>query len=182
MNTEIDQYEQQANDFLNKTGAKIEITFKKYDYHFEDDKDKRDIYSIYIGRGKRGMSFDFGQSLNNSGVKIVNRNTGKVFKTFDKSQYLKKDSSFDVAKFRLLCGWQFGSCDKIELPKAPTNYDILACLTKYDPETFEDFCANFGYDEDSRKALKIYEAVKKEFTDLCTLFNDDELSELSEIN
>ena len=26
----------------------------------------------------------------------------------------------------------------------PDMYDVLACLTKYDPETFEFFCSNYG--------------------------------------
>lgn len=64
----------------------------------------------------------------------------------------------------------------------PTAYDILACLTKYDPHTFEDFCADFGYDTDSRKAERTYKAVKEEWNGLQALFNNDELTELQEIN
>ena len=62
----------------------------------------------------------------------------------------------------------------------PTMYDILTCLTKYDPETFEDFCSEFGYDVDSRKAEKTYKAVCKEFAAVDRLFNDviDELAEI----
>lgn len=37
--------------------------------------------------------------------------------------------------------------------KMPTMYDVLTCLTKYDPDTFEDFCSEFGYDTDSRRAV-----------------------------
>lgn len=63
----------------------------------------------------------------------------------------------------------------------PTEYDVLACLTKYDPETFEDFCSVFGYDEDSRKAERIYEAVKEEYQNVAMLWNDSEIEELQEI-
>lgn len=28
----------------------------------------------------------------------------------------------------------------------PTCYDILACLTRYDPGEYEDFCCEFGYE------------------------------------
>ena len=28
----------------------------------------------------------------------------------------------------------------------PTEYDVLACLTKYDPGNYEDFCSEFGYE------------------------------------
>lgn len=62
----------------------------------------------------------------------------------------------------------------------PTEYDILACLQKYDVGTFEDFCAEFGYDEDSRRAEKTYKAVVKEYNNVIRLF-DDVLEELQEI-
>ena len=65
--------------------------------------------------------------------------------------------------------------------KEPEMYDILSCLQKYDPETFEFFCSNYGYDEDSRKAYKTYNAVCKEWAAVERLFSDC-LEELQEIN
>ena len=63
----------------------------------------------------------------------------------------------------------------------PREYDILACIQKYDCGTFEEFCSEFGYDTDSRKAEKIYNACVKEFTALQTLYNDEEIEEMQEI-
>lgn len=62
----------------------------------------------------------------------------------------------------------------------PGIYDVLACLTKYDPETFENFCSEFAYDTDSREALKTYKAVTKEWQAVERLFGDI-LEELQEI-
>ena len=64
--------------------------------------------------------------------------------------------------------------------KEPSMYDILTCLTKYDPETFESFCAEFGYDIDNRNSKKTYKAVCKEFAAVERLFGDimDELQEI----
>ena len=64
--------------------------------------------------------------------------------------------------------------------KTPTYYDVLAALKKYDPGTFEDFCAEFGYNNDSRKAEQTYKAVKKEYAAVERLFGDilDELREI----
>jgi hypothetical protein len=62
----------------------------------------------------------------------------------------------------------------------PTRYDVLACLTKYDPNTLEDFCSKFGYDIDRKKAEKIYNAVKEEYKNVLNLFGDI-IEELSEI-
>ena len=61
----------------------------------------------------------------------------------------------------------------------PTLYSVLACLTKYDPESFEDFCCNYGYDNDSRTAEKIYKAVVKEFKNMQRLFTSEELDLLT---
>ena len=58
---------------------------------------------------------------------------------------------------------------------------MLACLEKYDPGTFEDFCSELGYDEDSRTAERIYIAVIKEYKDLTRIFTEKQMEELSEI-
>jgi len=62
----------------------------------------------------------------------------------------------------------------------PSNYDVLTCLTKYDVGTFEDFCGEFGYDTDSRKAEKLYKNVVKEYNNVKRLFSDV-MEELQEI-
>lgn len=62
----------------------------------------------------------------------------------------------------------------------PAMYDILACLTNYDPGDFEDFCSNYGYSNDSRAAERTYKAVVKEYAAVERLFGDI-LEELREI-
>jgi hypothetical protein len=62
----------------------------------------------------------------------------------------------------------------------PTMYDVLTCLTKYNPETFVHFCREYGYDFDSINALKTYKAVQREFKGVNRLFNDV-LEQLQEI-
>lgn len=64
--------------------------------------------------------------------------------------------------------------------RKPSMYDVLACLTKYDPESFENFCSAYGYDTDSRRAEKTYRAVVKEYEAVERLFGDI-LEELREI-
>lgn len=63
----------------------------------------------------------------------------------------------------------------------PTAYDVLCCLTKYDPGTFEDFCNEFGYNTDSRKAEKTYKAVQDEYLNVSRLFTETELELMKEI-
>lgn len=63
----------------------------------------------------------------------------------------------------------------------PNAYDVLACITKYDPYSFENFCSDFGYDVDSRSAEKIYKAVCKEWENIKQLFTEDQIEQLQEI-
>ena len=67
----------------------------------------------------------------------------------------------------------------------PTEYDILACLEKYDVGKFEDFVDEFGYDvsesDDLRCAKRIYKAVIHEYQNLCRCFTEEQLESLREI-
>lgn len=69
----------------------------------------------------------------------------------------------------------------INFGKKPSKYDILACLTKSDPGSFEDFCRDFGYDSDSRNAYATYEAVCKEWEGVKDVFSGIH-EQLQEIN
>lgn len=59
-------------------------------------------------------------------------------------------------------------------PNNPRAYDLFACLEKYGYDSFEDFCCEFGYDENSRKTYNTYEAVKKEYNGLVNVFGNNE--------
>jgi hypothetical protein len=63
----------------------------------------------------------------------------------------------------------------------PTAYDVLACLQNYDPEDFEWFCKNYGYDTDSRKAEKTWKACCKQFKAVQRLFTEEQIEKLQEI-
>lgn len=63
----------------------------------------------------------------------------------------------------------------------PKAYDILACLEKNGADSFKEFCSNFGYDEDSRKALNTYLLVQEEYQKVLGLFHDV-MEQLQEIN
>ncbi len=179
--TTTTDYQQQAIDFLNKVEAKIEMNYLKSGKHFDDDKENRDIYGVTI-TNKRGRkyTFNFGQSYSNSGF----------YYTKGRTKYLLPDKLLNKNKSELgrfiksNIDWEYlnnGKSDIIHYPVKPTEYDILACITKYDPDTFENFCSEFGYDTDSRRAEAIYEAVKDEYLNICRLFNEDELNEMAEI-
>jgi hypothetical protein len=70
--------------------------------------------------------------------------------------------------------------------KEPRLYDVLTCLEKYEPDDFEWWCRNFGYDDKPLshypKVMKIYKAVCKEWKGVERLFPEEEvLEELRDI-
>lgn len=80
--------------------------------------------------------------------------------------------------------FKFGFWDSVankEGKKRPNNYDILACLTKYDPIDLQNFCNEYGYDELDEKTNKTFKAVLNEYNNVNRLFSDV-IDELQEIN
>ena len=170
-------YQQQAIDFLAKTNTDIEIVFSHNGKHFENDEQVRDIYTITIKRGNRQFSFNFGQSIMNSQY-YQDRIPDRTYSLDGKSR-TGRYSINDIAKYKN----SFGDFNGLKIIKGqiPTDYNILTCLTKYDPGTLEDFCSEFGYDIDSKLAEKTYLAVKEEWKNVQTIWTDEEIELLQEI-
>ena len=61
----------------------------------------------------------------------------------------------------------------------PNAYDLLACLEKYDPEEYEDWCFNFGFEfksaDDMRENRKTWERCVVQYKDLDAMFTEREL-------
>lgn len=62
-------------------------------------------------------------------------------------------------------------------------YSVLACISSdlFCPETFADFCAEYGYDEDSRKSLQTFTRANNFSKRLRAFFTEGEGEALSEI-
>lgn len=67
--------------------------------------------------------------------------------------------------------------------RAPTAYDVLACISgDYGtPGTFDEYCATYGFDLDSRKAEQAYKLTDRFARKLRAFFTEDEARALSEI-
>ena len=163
------EYDKQAREFLEKTGTAFSAKLVGHDKYFPDDKETRDIYEITLVRDKKTWTFRDGQSIAKSGAGLENKPIYFREVSFQRERALK------AAGYEL----KNGGYARKRIP--PTPYDVLACLTKYDPGTFDDFCADYGYDTDSRKANNIYLDVQKEWTEVNRLFGDV-LDDLAEIN
>jgi len=151
---EESEYEAAARKFLESTKTELKATFLFHGRHFDDDKDTRDVYQITLTRGDRVYRFNFGQSIKNSGTA--------------KESFIN-DCPRSCPHY--MTG-TFACRAHARRRRAPTAYDVLACLTKYDPGTFKDFCAEYGYSDDSIKAQKVYFAVQEEFDGVRRLFGD----------
>ena len=62
-------------------------------------------------------------------------------------------------------------------------YSVLACISGdvYCPETFEDFCSEYDYDTDSRRAERTFHESDVFARKLRAFFTEDEISQLVEI-
>lgn len=187
----MENYLEQAKNFLTKTNTTFSIEFVKTGKYFSNDKEVRDIYKFTLKRGNRTYTSEFGQSLNDSGSKLVD-SKGQMLRSFSTEIMISDkvlrivDGVFkcDSASFNYRNSLKFRKSEnqKLQVPTMPNEYSVLACLTKYDPDTFENFCDEFGYSTDSKNAEKIYNGVCKEYMGVCSLWNDDEIDELMEIN
>lgn len=153
----MNEYIKQATEFLQKTHAKMKIEYVGLAVNKEwKEKEKRCLYEITLTSPRGSMTFDFWDSIRNTEIRTM---------------------PFDA--YNTQANKELAAKKKAAVPSV---YDVLACLQKYDPGTFEDFCSDYGYDEDSRTAERIYFAVQKEYIQLARLFTPEQMEELAEIN
>ena len=175
MSKELSKYDIQANRFLEKTNTELKIEFKENAKYFYDDKEPRDIYNCTLTRGNRKYNFTFGQSINDSGFYVT---IGRTKHPLPYNLLNSKNLNYYIKNQIDYCF--IFSIDKIHYPVAPTAYDILSGLG-YEYESFEDFCNEFGYDTDSRSAERIYNDCNEQYLQLCSLYNEEEMEMLREI-
>jgi hypothetical protein len=186
-------YDQQAEKFLKETKTTFKAEFLRHGKHFIDDKEERDIYQITLTKGERSYTFNFGQSLDESGLFLSNlkgKRTGhrgfilpdEMRKDLERAEKQKEPREIKQ-RFRRWFKKEYFSLSGLKWEfKYPSAYDVLACLQKHEVGTLKDFCGQFGYSEDSIKASKIYEGVKNEYENLKMLYTEAELEKMREIN
>jgi hypothetical protein len=167
----MSEYEQQATDFLADTGTTLSVVYLYTGPFFDGEKESRDIYQFTLQNERGVYSARFGDSLRNTAVNAICRNRwGFDFATAKTAGIYNR--SMDVMQ---------QAAKKLK-PVKPSAYDILACLSGYDPGTFRQWCDEYGYDTDSMKAHKIYMAVQEEWEGMCRLFTAEERERLAEIS
>jgi hypothetical protein len=78
--------------------------------------------------------------------------------------------------------WLNNAVDTVKAIIQPKPYYILTCLHPMSADTFEEFCAEFGYDEDSRTAEQTYNACITQDRAMRKMYSSEELEALNEIS
>ena len=169
----MNEYLEQAKNFLNKANAKCEIVYGGISRNENwKEKEKRNWYDVIITTPRGKMTSVFWDSIHNTEISTM---------TFE--EYAKKKLKYNRIEDMSYSEKVKPKNDlaRLKADAVPNEYDVLACLEKYDVGTFEDFCSEFGYDEDSRAAERIYITVIKEYKDLTRIFTEEQMEELREI-
>lgn len=178
----INEYEKQANDFLAAHGLEFRVVLVGDDCppFCEDARADRDMDKLntfprrthvhgkhyrctFSGQGRGHLGVDFWNSYQDEAINWAIRH---------RFEYRYKEH-YEMEKAALRVGRKI---------QTPTAYDVLACITKSDPGTFENFCGDFGCDMDSRRAEEVYHSVVREWQKTRKFFTSAELEELQAIN
>ena len=173
----MNEYVKQAKDFLEKANATMEIKFVGCFPNDDWDNGKEhNCYHATIKTPRGEMKIKFWDSLHNT----------EICNTTDR-QFAEK---MYRTRYECLSGSEKNRAKKLlaeEKAKAvPTEYDILACLEKYEVGSMDNFMYEFGYEiksvKDMTNFINTYNAVVKEYNDLCRIFTEEQMEELREIN
>tara|TARA_R110002020_G_scaffold213427_1_gene420210 strand:- start:13891 stop:14502 length:612 start_codon:yes stop_codon:yes gene_type:complete len=131
---------------------------------------------VTIKRGKKEISFDWFASHNDAMCYIDE----KTFSQLTKSSHYTKSKSMN--RFGKGCYDGMTKLGKKQLDgkrefTKSLKYSILAsvqCEYWIEP-IFEDFCMDFGYEKDSRKAFELWQTCLKHSQKLQTIFTSDDV-------
>lgn len=171
----MNEYDKQAQDFASKHRVTMQADYLGHFPRLGEYAVAQ--FRVTLSReGKKDYTFQYSDSLRDSWKYIDCNGTKQHIKTqglppkLSQKYWPNKGQQQKIGPFSLYP----------TIP-SPSLYDILTCLTKSDPGTFEDFCLEYGYDNDSRKALEVYFAVQKDWIECNNIFHDC-LDELQEVN
>jgi hypothetical protein len=118
---------------------------------------------------KKGITCKVSQVADNPAMRPANSASAQEKQWYREASHYKvtlKRPDGRRMKVPFSCG---SACGK---PDAATVLDCL-CSDATFPDTFEDFCSEFGYDTDSRRAERTFKACLKTRDELREFLGDD---------
>lgn len=173
--TAYTEYDQQAKHFLSSNGIKFRATLSDSKTPAWSDNGKHGHhYRVTLSKPAARLTFDFWGSI---------ADAGKLAPACKRLQDMQLQMQNTEPHLRI--NWE---CELAERQQAvaalhPSPYDVLACISSdvHTPETFKDFCADYGYESDSIKALQTFRRCLAFAKRLKAFFTEAELEQLSEI-
>lgn len=131
-------YLTEAINFLYDTETTIDIKLVYQSTPPWNEEEPVNVYRVTLRNKHYTYEFNFYSSIYDTYGPDPKRGESM----FDRDRRLREHKKIQARKLRI--------------------YDILACLQIDYIEDFEDFCVQYGYNVDSRKALATWEAVRAE--------------------
>lgn len=183
-------YDQQAQDFIEQTGCTIDVnladnqTCPIWGTKCENDPFVYKYFSKYYNK-QVGIKLPHNHGLK---YRITIKNKAGKDYTFEywnsiENSYGRRIKALD--RMELFPSKEDLTFDKVRRSaKKPSEYDVFACISSdigYHLMTFDEFCDNLGYDNDSIKAKKIYDNTIEHSLQLSRIFTEDQINLLREI-
>ena len=147
-------------DALRELMTEIKVSYRREGrkLYFEDDQNEREVLTVKVQRGSRKIQFTFGMSINDTDTLY---SKGKSIDPSTYRESIKYNEAIERATAKIFSG---------------LLYSLLCCMgSDYRCEkSFADFCSEYGYDEDSRKAEKTHRLCLEQSAKLEKIFSEEE--------
>lgn len=167
---------EQLQDLLNKLSITVELKRPEQSKHSDDKKLLCLPVAVTIKKADKSITFDWYASHNDAMCFISETDYRKV--TGNELRYklaFMERFGRDIYDGTFRKGMRVRMAKKVFLDNL--KYSILAsvqCEYWIEP-IFEDFCMDFGYEEDSRKAFELWQNCLKHSQKLQQIFNNKDV-------
>ncbi len=173
------EYDVQAREFMESTGLEIEFAYQGHRPYFPGDEEQRAVWNVTFKRkGRKDYTFTFGASIVDSYTAKDMRERTIIGKSISLSELYRIKGYKDALRNG---GGSFQAFVMSRAKVEPSAYDVLACMDACAPESFSEFCAEFGGNEDSIRERDTFLAVCEQASSLRRMFDSSELERLAEI-
>lgn len=138
----------------------------------KDSEWQHDLFNVSLIKGSKLINTEFKTGL---GHRVLKAKRGTVTSLAAKYSKELKKANIEKGLHKVE-----GACFAVS-PSAASVLHSLLLDSDCGHELFEDFCDNFGYDQDSIKSLEIYKACQKIAKQLNSLFTQKQIEDLREL-